>query len=184
MLDHTLVDLLSDMRLRAQVASSLAKRILLTRDIALYSLVFYLMSRGCNFSFTMGSHILRLPAYKRLMFNYRFGKTLRTSMVVLTGRDCPAICAFPVTAYFSDAQRIGWDLDTGQRFPVVTVEGGRGRLSCSAARTTANLESYLRIADLLNHLPMHSFRVGGSIRKSLAGTAVDEIMKVGGWKTE
>ena len=31
---------------------------------------------------------------------------------------------------------------------------------------------------------MHSFRVGGSLRKSLAGTAVDEVMKIGGWKTE
>ena len=35
MLEHTLINLLSDMRLRAQVASSLAERILLTRDIAL-----------------------------------------------------------------------------------------------------------------------------------------------------
>lgn len=31
---------------------------------------------------------------------------------------------------------------------------------------------------------MHSFRVGGSVSESLAGTAVDEIMKIGGWKTE
>ena len=30
---------------------------------------------------------------------------------------------------------------------------------------------------------MHSFHVGGSLSKSLAGTAV-EIMKIGGWKTE
>ena len=31
---------------------------------------------------------------------------------------------------------------------------------------------------------MQSFRVGGSLSKSLAGTAVDEIMQIGGWKTE
>ena len=31
---------------------------------------------------------------------------------------------------------------------------------------------------------MHSFRVGGFLSKSLAGTAVDEIMQIGGWKTE
>ena len=31
---------------------------------------------------------------------------------------------------------------------------------------------------------MHSFRVGGSLCKSLAGTAGDEIMKTGGWKTQ
>ena len=31
---------------------------------------------------------------------------------------------------------------------------------------------------------MHSFRVGGSLSKSLAGAAVDEMMKISGWKTE
>ena len=35
------------------------------------------------------------------------------------------------------------------------------------------------------HFTMHSFRVGGSLRKSLAGTPVDEfILQLGGWKTE
>ena len=49
---------------------------------------------------------------------------------------------------------------------------------------TANLQSYQYMADLLNHFTMHPFRVGGSLSKSLAGTAEDEIMKIGGWKTE
>ena len=31
---------------------------------------------------------------------------------------------------------------------------------------------------------MNSFRGGGSLRKYLAGTAVDEITKIGGWETE
>ena len=35
-----------------------------------------------------------------------------------------------------------------------------------------------------DHFTMHSFRVGGSLSKSLAGTAVDEIMKIAGCKTE
>ena len=41
MLEHALIDLLGDMRSRAQMASSLAERISLTRDIALYPLPFY-----------------------------------------------------------------------------------------------------------------------------------------------
>ena len=57
-------------------------------------------------------------------------------------------------------------------------------LFLSAARMTANLQSYLRMEDLSNHFTMHSLRVGGSLSKSLAGTAVDEIMKIGGWKIE
>ena len=43
---------------------------------------------------------------------------------------------------------------------------------------TANLHSYLQTADLPNYFTMHSFRVEGSLSKSLAGTAVDEIMKM------
>lgn len=31
---------------------------------------------------------------------------------------------------------------------------------------------------------MHSFCVGGSLTQSLGGTAVDEIMKIAGWKTQ
>ena len=49
---------------------------------------------------------------------------------------------------------------------------------------TSSLQSYLRMADLPSHFTMHSFRVGGSLSKSLTRTAVDEIMKIGGWKTE
>ena len=65
MLKHTLIDLLSDMRSRAQVGGertqvvgSLAGRIYVTRCIALYSLVFYSMRRGYDLSFTTGLHIL------------------------------------------------------------------------------------------------------------------------------
>ena len=42
----------------------------------------------------------------------------------------------------------------------------------------------MRAAELRNHFMMHSFRVGGSPSTFLTGAAVDEIMKIGGWKTE
>ena len=45
-------------------------------------------------------------------------------------------------------------------------------------------QGYLRAAEPPSHFIMQSFRVGGSLSKSLAGTAVDKIMKNGGWKTE
>ena len=44
-LEHALIDMLSDMLSRAQVADSLAERISLTRDIALYALAFSSMRR-------------------------------------------------------------------------------------------------------------------------------------------
>ena len=49
---------------------------------------------------------------------------------------------------------------------------------------TANLQGYLRVAALPSHFALHSFRVCGSISKSLAKTAVDETMIIGGRKKE
>ena len=46
MLEHTLIDLLIDIRSRAQVAAPLAERIRLTRDIALIPLELY-STRRC-----------------------------------------------------------------------------------------------------------------------------------------
>ena len=103
---------------------------------------------------------------------------------MLTDRDCPAVCAFrAVTAYISAAQRMGWDLNAGHLFPVVTAGGDRGNLPLPPTRMTTALQAHLRAAGLTDHFTMHSLRVAGSLSKSLAGTAVDEIMQIGGWKT-
>lgn len=122
MLAHTLIDLLGDIRLRAQIAGSLAAPIPLTRDVVLYSLALFSMRRGYDFSFTLGSRILKLPEPRGLIFNFQFGNTLRASseaVVVLADRDCPAIFAFRgATGYIAAAQPMGWDLIAGQPFPL------------------------------------------------------------------
>ena len=92
MLAHVLVELLEDMRSRAQLVKSLAQRIAITRDIALYSLAFASMRRGHDLSFTKGSQVLRLPQSRGLIFNFQFGKTLRKSseaVVLLADNKCP-----------------------------------------------------------------------------------------------
>ena len=84
---------------------------------------------------------------------------------MLADRDCPALCAFrAVTTYISAAQLIGWDSTAGHLFFVVTTEGSQ--------------QGYLRVAELPSHYAMHSSRARGSRGKSLAGTAVDEMMKI------
>ena len=146
------------------------------------------MRRGYDLSFTLGFQILRLPESRGVVFNFQFGKTLRASseaIVVLADRVFPETRASrAVTAYISAAQRIGWDLIIGHIFPVATTEGGRGSRSLPAACITASLQAHLREVGLPSHFTMHSFRQGGSLTRSLAGTAVDEIMKIGGWKAE
>ena len=75
--------------------------------------------------------------------------------VVLADQDCLEICDFrSVIAYISAAHRIGGDIMAGWLFPFVTAEGGRGRLSLSAARLTVSLQSDLWIAEPPNHFRM------------------------------
>ena len=69
-------------------------------------------------------------------------------------------------------------------FLVVEPNGTRGTVAVSAPRVTAGLQMHLRAAELPDHFYLPSFRVGGSLSKSSARTAVDEIVKIGGWKTE
>ena len=61
---------------------------------------------------------------------------------------------------------------------------GRGNLPLPAAGMTAALQAHSRAAELPSQFGMLFFRVGGALSKSLAGTAVGEIMEIGGWKTE
>lgn len=46
------------------------------------------------------------------------------------------------------------------------------------------LQGHLRAEELPEPLSMHYFRVGGSLREFLAGTAVEEVLDIGGWKTD
>ena len=46
------------------------------------------------------------------------------------------------------------------------------------------LQGHLRAAGRPSNFTLHKFRSGESLSKSLAGTSMDEIMQIGGWKTE
>ena len=87
------------------------------------------------------------------------------------------------TEYISAAKSIGWGLAI-YLSPDVLADGGRESVALSAPRMTAKFQGHLRAAGMPDHFTMHSFRVRGSVSKSLAGTAVDETMKIGGWKME
>lgn len=186
-LSHTVVELLESMRLRATVAEP-AQAIVIVRDMALFALAFHTMRRGFDLSNALGSHVLRLPDSTGLILNFQFGKTLRSfadeTVVVSPDTVTPSLCAFKaVTSYISAAYRVGWDLASGHLFPQVSSDGVRSCHSMSSRHMTAALQAHLRAAGLDDHYTMHSFRVGGSVSRSLKGTAMDEIMKMAGWRT-
>ena len=58
--------------------------------------------------------------------------------------------------YIPAAQRIGGDLTAGHLFPVVTTDGGQGRLSC---RSPYEGEPATRYADGKAAGPLHDARI-------------------------
>ena len=67
---------------------------------------------------------------------------------------------------------------------MVDEDRRRETVLLTAYRTTAEQLAHVRAAGIPGQFTMRSFRVGGSVSRSLEDTAVDEIMKIGGWKTE
>ena len=63
-------------------------------------------------------------------------------------------------------------------FSVEKPNGGRGTVALSTLLMTAALPMHLRAAGLPDNYGMHSFRVGGLLSKSLAGTGVDDMKKM------
>ena len=124
-----------------------------------------------------------------MIFNFRFRRTLRASSQVVVGlanRNCPAICASrPVTAYISAPWRIGSDLTAGHPFPVVTTERFPGPSTSFSSpydgRPARPLFSGGRVAEALHDAFLSLGRLPQHISDR---AAVDEIMKIGGWKTE
>ena len=107
------------------------------------------------------------------------------SVLVLPDGGCPHICAVGgVTEYVSAALAIGWDLTAGYVFPMVEEDRGWGTVPLTAPRMTGALQAHLRAAGIPRPFTMHSFRVEVSVGRPLGGTAIHEIMKLGGWKTE
>ena len=101
-------------------------------------------------------------------------------MVVLADTECLQTRQFRgVTEHISAAHRIGWDLTGGYLFPAVEPNGGRGTVALSAPRMTAAFQMHLRAAGLSGNDTTHYFRPRSLLSKSLAGTAVAYIKKIG-----
>ena len=106
-------------------------------------------------------------------------------MVVLADTECLQTRQFRgVTEHISAAHRIGWDLTGGYLFPAVEPNGGRETAALPAPWMTAALQMHLSAVGLRDNYTMHYFRLGGLFRKSLSGTVVDDIKKIGVWTTE
>ena len=184
--------LIIPMRARLCCTEDPYTRVLLARDIALFKIAFRTTKRGDELSRTLIQRILRLPNECGLLFNFQWGKTLRSGadhlLTVSYDQQCWTTC--PVRAveqFVATGTASGWDMTKGYLFPTISPgkSGGlpvRGSRPISAPQMTTALKAYAVAAGERGEYSMHSFRSGGAISQALAGENLQSIMQRAFWK--
>ena len=187
---HTIV---SPLRTRLQCASDLYTRVVLARDLALFTVAFETTNHGDELSRTLIQRILRLPNLCGFLFNFQWGKTMRYGadhlISVAYNHECLVTC--PVTAVeqlIAVGSAIGWDMTRGYLFPSISrdAEGGapvRCKAPMSAAEMTHALKSHAQAAGEKADLSRAFFPFGGgAITRALRGEDLSSIMERAFWK--
>ena len=189
MLAPMLLKLIRYMRQSARQLETAKARVERSRDIALFVTAFHTVQRGFDLSCALAAQVLGMPKGEGLIFNFHFGKTLRaSSLAVVARRDraCHELC--PVRAVQEFALVVGsmrWPPRAGYMFPMVEADGSKSSSPWSPDKMSAALQSNMSRAGLAEgrNYSMHSFRVGGAVSQTLAGTAIDALMDFVGWKS-
>jgi len=74
--------------------------------------------------------------------------------------------------YQQAVESMEWDMtfEGGFLFPGVYTDGTKRYEALAPEHMTANLQSYLKAAQVDDHYTMHSFRVGGAVTHHMSGT--------------
>jgi hypothetical protein len=116
-----LIELLQILRNKTKNA---VRKMLISRDIAIFSLAFCTSKRGDDISKIVAKNVMRIPNKGGLVFNFTWGKTLRGGKSYMFGVEC--VCGFLeekgfcasccVDTYVTEAEASGWDFDKGYLF--------------------------------------------------------------------
>ena len=179
---------MSPLRARLHCTSDLYTRVVLVRDLALFTVAFETTKHGDELSRALIQRILRLPNLSGCLFNFQWGKTVRDGadhlISVAYNHEC--LGTWPVTVVeqlIAVGSAIGWAMTLGYLFPSIArdAEGGapiRGKAPMSAAEMTHALKSHARAAGEKAAFSMHSFHLGGgAITRSLGGEDLSSIME-------
>ena len=186
---HTIV---SPLRARLKCTPDPYTRVVLARDLALFTVAFETTKREDELSRTLIQRILRLSNLRGFLFNFQWGKTTRDGadchISVAYNHECLATCLVAaVEQAIAVGSAIGWDMTRGYLFPSICrdAEGGapiRGKVPMSAAKMTHALKSHARVAGEKADFSAHSFRSGGAITRALRGDDLSSIMERAFWK--
>lgn len=148
--------------------------------------------RGAESTSTLIQRVLRLPKKSGLMFNFQWGKTLRSGAdhFIIVPYDEKYVAVCPVRAveqWITVGRAAGWDMTSGHLFFEISAKKNgkptKGSLPISAAKMSAKLKEYAREARETQYFSLHSFRSGGPISRALAGDSLSTIMQRAYWKS-
>ena len=187
---HTIV---SPLRASLQSTSDPYNRVVLARDLTLFTGACETTTRGDELSRTLIQRISRLPNLSGFLFNFQWGKIMRDGVdhliiSVVYNHECMATCpATAVEQLIAVGSAMGWGMIRGYIFSSISRDAEGGATFCdkalmSAAEMTHALKIHARAASEKADFSMHSFRSGGAITRALRGENLSSIMERAFWK--
>lgn len=169
------------------------ERVILARNIALFTVAFSTTKRGDELTRTLIQRILRLPNKAGFVFNFQWGKTMRdgSDQLLTVPYDEGHYDTCPILAleqFVAVGKHVGWDMTKGYLFPNITVDEKtgqpiRGAKSLTRSQMTSLLKVSAIAAEVKGDFTMHSFRSGGAVSRALAGDDLSTVMQRAFWKS-
>ena len=192
MLHSHLAAIIAHMTLRIRCTQDPYDRIVLARDIALFTVARSTLKIVDGLSRTLIQRILRLPNECGFLFNFQWGKTMRDGAdhLMTVEYDTKRMTTRPIRAveqYIAVGTALGWNMTQGYLFPRIsrwpnTGAPTRGKTPISAPDMTKALKVHARNAGERTTVTMHSFRSGGALTRALAGEDLPTVMQRAFWK--
>ena len=192
MLHSHLTAIIAHMTLRIRNTQDPYDRIVLARDIALFTVAFSTLKRGDGLSRTLIQRILRLPNECGFLFNFQWGKTMRDGAdhLMTVESDTKRLTTCPIRAveqYIAVGTALGWNMTQGYLFSRISRRPSTGasireKTSISAPDMTKALIEHARNAGERTAFTMHFFRSGGALTRILVGEDLPTVMQRAFWK--
>ena len=192
LLHSQLAAIIAHMTLRIRYKQDPYDRIILVRDIALFTVAFSTLKRGDGLSRTLIQRMLRLLNECGFLFNFQWGKTMRNGAyhLMTVEYDAKRITTCPVRAvehYIAVGTALGLNMTQGYLFPRIfrrpnTGTSIRGKTPISAPDMTKALRVHAHDAGEHTAFTMHSSRSGGALTRALAGEDLPTVMQRALWK--
>jgi len=147
--------------------------------------------RGDDISLLLITRVLRLPFKGGLIFNFIFGKVIRSGIsepfCLPPDTQDPDCCAVAILdEYVRFARDMGLDMCSGYLFFNIDnkLQPINGKMD--STEMSLNLKKYIKLVglDLQQDLPvsLQSYRAGGAISKFLDGVPMQKVMSDAIWK--